>query len=79
VPIPKLVASGADTISELEGGGMYNAFGWAKAQLDILCLDPRTVAAPPKAAGAGATGSGPKAKTLPGDVAPVTEKSRTNK
>jgi hypothetical protein len=75
VPIPKLVGSGSGVIADLAGGGSFSAFGWAKAQLDVLCLKvegagggkPPAKPRPPK----------PRPPSVPGNIAPVTPGSRT--
>jgi hypothetical protein len=72
IPIPKLIGSGADIIAEVEGADSYVAFGWAKAQLDVLCVQIQAPVNPPGA-------SLPQPQTVPGDIAPVTEKSKTKK
>ena len=44
IPIPRIVASGSDTIGPISEAGQFHAFGWAKAQLDVLCIElPVTV------------------------------------
>jgi hypothetical protein len=68
IPIPHLVASGASVIAEVTGSsGPSSAFGWAKAQLDVLCIP---IPVP------GTTSTDPVSATLPGEIAPVTEHSR---
>jgi hypothetical protein len=49
VPIPKIVSSGGDIIGPISETGAYHAFGWAKAQLDVLCLDIPVPVNPPGA------------------------------
>jgi hypothetical protein len=70
IPIPKLIGSGSDIIGEL--AGEFSAFGWAKAQLDVLCLAVSVPINPPGA-------KLPQAMTVPGDIADVNEKSKTKK
>lgn len=71
IPTPHLIASGADVINQLEGGDLFFAFGWAKAQLDVFCIQvPNPPVPAPKR---------PLAPLLPADPAPVTEKSKTRK
>jgi hypothetical protein len=69
IPIPRLTASGADVIGEVSGASEFSAFGWAKAQLDVLCLPVDVPVNPPSA-------TIPNAKTVPGDIAPVTGGTR---
>jgi hypothetical protein len=65
-----LVASGADVIAEVSGGkGPFSAFGWAKAQLDVLCLQVSVPIVP-----AGAT---LPVRTVPAETADVNPRSRT--
>ena len=72
MPIPKLVDSGAGPITAIAGGGAFNAFGWAKAQLDVVCIhfDIPTIPPTPPA-------TLPPIQTLPGDIAPVGGSTRT--
>lgn len=35
--VARLVDSGANAITVVQGGGLFNSFGWAKAQLDVTC------------------------------------------
>lgn len=75
VPIPRLLASGASVIGEISGGGhpdAFSAYGWAKAQLDVLCMKFDVPQVPPET-------PPPVSETVPGDIAPVTGGSRTTR